>query len=86
MEKIIFDHGACKLTEIHGDYYLYCVSTTDLDGIKERDLTHAYTFYSSGYARNERTGRLNRIDYENNFDVLAYATQFYNGVCERLGV
>ena len=86
MEKIIFDNGACKLTEIFGDYRLYSVSTVDMDGIKERDLNHAYTFYSSGYARNERTGRMNRISYGDDFDLLAYVTEFYNNECKRLGV
>lgn len=86
MEKIIYDNGACKLTEIFGDYRLYSVSTVDMDGIKERDLNHVYTFYSSGYARNERTGRTNRISYGEDFNLLAYVTEFYNNECKRLGV
>lgn len=39
MEKIIFDNGACKLTEIFGDYRLYSVSTVDMDGIDEIDIS-----------------------------------------------
>ena len=75
-----------KTSKIFGTIRLYSVSTVDMDGIKERDLNHAYTFYSSGYARNERTGRTNRISYGEDFNLLAYVTEFYNNECKRLGV
>lgn len=80
MENIIAQFAGCKLTDLHGDYRLYTMSSRNYDGYYCRDIVHVMTFYGNGYIRNERTG----ATYKRAESAYELAMEAYFAECDRI--